>query len=59
MHTPGGMSIRAEIDARLEAARSDAFDEAIAFLRLAGHVQAADDLEAVAFPQQPDGKARS
>ena len=57
MRTIGGLSVRAEIEARLEAARIDArgmaFDEAIAFLRLAGHQVAADDLERAAFEQQP------
>jgi hypothetical protein len=53
MRTIGGLSVRAEIDARLEAAREDArsraFDEAVAFLRLSGHPVAADDLERAAF----------
>lgn len=54
MHTPGGNSVRAEIDARLEDARSQAFEEAIAFLRSAGHGAAANDLEQAAFaPQEP------
>jgi hypothetical protein len=57
MNTPGGHSVRAEIEARLDVARQDArslaFDEAIAFLRLSGHAQAADDLERAAFTLVP------
>jgi hypothetical protein len=57
MHTPGGHSVRAEIEARLALAREDArslaFDEAIAFLRLSGHAEAADDLERAAFTPVP------
>ena len=56
MPTLGGYSVRAEIEARIEVAQQDArsiaFDEAIAFLRLAGHANAAEDLDAAAFGEQ-------
>lgn len=49
MKTIPGMSVRAEIDARLEAARLDglveAYDDAIAFLKARGHDAAAEDLD--------------
>ncbi len=57
MSTLGGYSVRAEIEARIDVAQQDArsaaFDEAIAFLRLAGHHKAAEDLENAAFGEQP------
>jgi hypothetical protein len=53
MTTPGGNSVRTEIDARLEEVRARAFEEAIAFLRLAGHAQAAEDLDRAAFASVP------
>ena len=52
MPTIHGTSVRTEIEARLEEVRSQAFEEAIAYLRLAGHAQAAADLERAAFTPQ-------
>ena len=56
MKTLGGMSVRAEIDARLEDARAGAFEEAIVFLGSRGHLVAAEDLRLAAFGEK-DGKA--
>lgn len=52
MDTRPGMSVRREIDERLEEARAKAFDEAITFLEARGHNQAARDLDAAAFPKE-------
>ena len=53
MKTIGGMSVRNEIDARIEAACSDtraaAFDEAIVFLGGSGFIDAAEALRIAAF----------
>lgn len=53
MKTIGGMSVRAEIDARLDAVANDTraatIDECIAFLGASGHLQAAEDLRIAAF----------
>ena len=56
MSTIGGMSVRAEIEARLEDARAGAFEEAIMFLGSRGHLAAAEDLQRAAFGEQA-GKA--
>lgn len=55
MTSPGGMSVRREIDARLAGARTAALEEAIAFLKRAGHDAAAEDLEQAAFGGQGNG----
>jgi hypothetical protein len=56
MKTIGGMSARAEIDARIafakDEARCAAFDEAIAFLGGSGFVDAAEALRIAAFEPQ-------
>ncbi|ODT50281.1 hypothetical protein [Devosia sp. 63-57] len=49
MKTIPGMSVRSEIDARIEAARLDglveAYEDAIGFLKARGHIVAADELD--------------
>lgn len=56
MKTIGGMSVRSEIDARLEAAQLDTragtFDEAIAFLGGSGFAEAAEALRHAVFDEQ-------
>lgn len=52
MKTIPGMSVRAEIDMRVQEARSAALEEAIVFLGSHGHLNAADDLQRAAFGHQ-------
>ena len=49
MKTVGGMSVRTEIDTRLEDARTAAIEEVIVFLGGSGHIAAAEDLQRAAF----------
>lgn len=56
MKTIGGMSVRAEIDMRLQEARTAGIEEAIAFLGASGHLAAAEDLQHAAFGE-PGKKA--
>jgi hypothetical protein len=54
MKTIGGMSVRAEIEMRLEDARTAAIEEVITFLGGSGHFTAAEDLQRAAFSQEPE-----
>jgi hypothetical protein len=54
METLAGMSVRAEIDLRLEHARAAAIEEVIVFLGGRGHIAAAEDLQLAAFGEQAE-----
>lgn len=49
MKTIGGMSVRAEIEARLETKRAETIDEVINFLGGSGFVDAAEALRTAAY----------